>query len=147
MLDAQSTPITGFWEPLITSVFIPGDGGQDLFITCYHRIQQKQYSFSYSYREKKVMSETTVMEIKENCTPINFPLKSFYSPVTNNVYTFYRQGHGFTFNMADTKEVRYELITTADLGTMYLLFDQALVVRSSSSILFFKIDAETGLWK
>lgn len=30
---------------------------------------------------------------------------------------------------------------------MYLLFDQALVVRSSSSILFFKIDDETGLWK
>ena len=87
------------------------------------------------------------MEIKENCTQINFPLKSFYSPVTNNCYTFYRQGHGFTFNMANTTEVRMEIITTADLGTMYLLFDQALVVRSSSSILFFKIDKETGLWK
>jgi hypothetical protein len=30
---------------------------------------------------------------------------------------------------------------------MYLLFDEALVTRSSSSILFFKIDPETGLWK
>ena len=30
---------------------------------------------------------------------------------------------------------------------MYLLFDQALVVRSSSSILFFKIDQESGLWE
>lgn len=30
---------------------------------------------------------------------------------------------------------------------MYLLFDQALVTRSSSSIMFFKIDEETGLWK
>jgi hypothetical protein len=30
---------------------------------------------------------------------------------------------------------------------MYLLFDEALVVRSSSSILFFKIDPETMLWK
>jgi hypothetical protein len=29
---------------------------------------------------------------------------------------------------------------------MYLLFDQALVVRSSSSILFFKKDEETDLW-
>ena len=29
---------------------------------------------------------------------------------------------------------------------MYLLFDQALVTRSSSSILFFKIDPETGDW-
>jgi len=30
---------------------------------------------------------------------------------------------------------------------MYLLFDQALVTRSSNSILFFKIDEETGDWK
>jgi len=29
---------------------------------------------------------------------------------------------------------------------MYLVYDKALVVRSSSSILFFKIDEETGLW-
>lgn len=29
---------------------------------------------------------------------------------------------------------------------MYLLFEKALVVRSSSSILFFKKDSETGLW-
>ena len=29
---------------------------------------------------------------------------------------------------------------------MYLLFDKALVTRSSNSILFFKIDEETGLW-
>ena len=39
VIDEQSTPITGFWEPLITSVFIPGEGGQDLFITAYHRTQ------------------------------------------------------------------------------------------------------------
>jgi hypothetical protein len=89
-LDDESKPITGFWEPLITSVFVPGDGGMDLFIVAYHRIKQQQYSFKYSYREKKVLSGTTVSEIKEQCTPINFPLKSFYSTVTNNCYTFYR---------------------------------------------------------
>ena len=32
------------------------------------------------------------------------------------------------------------------MGDMYLLFDEALVTRSSSSILFFKIHPETGLW-
>jgi hypothetical protein len=91
VIDDQSKPITGFWEPLITSVFIPGeDAGSDLFITAYHRIQRKQYNFTYSYRQKKVLSGTTVSEIKENCTTINFPLKSFYSPVTDNCYTFYR---------------------------------------------------------
>jgi hypothetical protein len=33
-----------------------------------------------------------------------------------------------------------------DMGDMYLLFDEALITRSSSSILFFKIHPETGLW-
>jgi hypothetical protein len=123
VIDDQSKPITGFWEPLITSVFIPGEGGQDLFITAYHRTERKQYNFTYSFREKKVLSGTTVSEITKNCTLINFPLKSFYSAVTNNVYTFYRQGHGFTFNVQDPSQVKMELITTADLGSMYLLFD------------------------
>jgi hypothetical protein len=39
-----------------------------------------------------------------------------------------------------------EKITDADLGNMYLLYEEALVTRSSNSILFFKIDKETGLW-
>ena len=30
---------------------------------------------------------------------------------------------------------------------MYLLYDKALAVRSSASILFFKISEETGLWE
>jgi hypothetical protein len=47
----------------------------------------------------------------------------------------------------DPSKVTYEKITDDDLGTMYLLFDQALVTRSSSSILFFKIDEETKKWK
>ena len=39
-----------------------------------------------------------------------------------------------------------EDITNSDLGSMYLIFDKALIARSSNSILFFKIDEETGLW-
>lgn len=33
------------------------------------------------------------------------------------------------------------------MGSMYLLFDQALVARSSNSIIFFKIDEELNEWK
>ena len=43
-------------------------------------------------------------------------------------------------------ETKHERITDDDLGTMYLLYDKALVTRSSNSILFFKIDSETELW-
>lgn len=43
-------------------------------------------------------------------------------------------------------ETKFERITKDDLGAMYLLYDKALVTRSSNSILFFKIDPETELW-
>ena len=92
-----------------------------------------------------MIGEPVVCEIK-NCTFLNFPIKTFYSAVHNNCYTFYRQGHAFTMEAQDPKNCHCEKITDADLGSMYLLFDQALIVRSSSSILFFKIDQETKLW-
>tara|TARA_B110000285_G_C15078108_1_gene591907 strand:+ start:162 stop:1631 length:1470 start_codon:yes stop_codon:yes gene_type:complete len=142
-LDAQSKPITGFWEPLITAVFIPGG---DLFINAYHRLQKKSYHFTYSYKTQKALCQPMINEIKD-CTPLNFPIKSFYSQHSGDCYTFYRQGHCVTVNTQNPDQIKTEKITTDDLGTMYLLFDQALVTRSSSSILFFKIDEETGEWK
>ena len=33
-----------------------------------------------------------------------------------------------------------------DLGQMFLVFEKALIVRSTSGMLFFKINSETGLW-
>lgn len=114
-------------------------------ICAYHRFEQKQYHFNYSIEEKKMIGQATVGEIKD-CTYLNFPVKSFYSAVFNTCYTFYRQGHAFTMDAQDPKTCHCEKITEADLGSMYLLFDQALIVRSSSSILFFKIDPETNLW-
>lgn len=153
-IDDKSKPITGFYEPLITCCFIMND---DVFISVYHRIERKQYHFTYSYKNKSKISEVTVTEI-EHCTLRNFPMKSFYSPVTGTAltgktgspyrcHTFYRQGHAINVNASNPDECTLEKITDADLGSMFLLFDQALVTRSSSSILFFKIDEETKTWK
>jgi hypothetical protein len=96
-----------------------------------------------------MISTPIVSEINDKqCTTRNFPIRSFYSSVTGNCLTFYRQGHAFTVSASEPEaECKVEKITDNDLGNMYLLFDQALCVRSSSSILFFKIDKETGLWK
>lgn len=142
-LNDGSKPITGFSEPLITCAFIEND---NVFIQCYHRKQKKQYHFTYSYKLKKMLSDVTVTEIAD-CTELNFPIKTFYSLVTKNCLTFYRQGHCVTTNPEAPNQSKIEKITNADLGNMYLLYDQALVTRSSSSILFFKIDPESGLWK
>jgi len=149
-LDKKSKPIEGFWEPMITCCFIPANPqnpklGSSLVICVYHRFERKQYHFSYSVQEKKVIDEPTVCEIKD-CTVLNFPIKSFYSAAHNNCYTFYRQGHAFTMEAQAPANCHCVPITSADLGSMYLLFDQALIVRSSSSILFFKTDPETKQW-
>lgn len=141
-MDSESKPITGFWEPLITASFLADD---TLVVSCYHRINMKNYIFKYSYLEQAILSDVVTIDVN-NCTSTNFPIKSFYSQATKDVYVFFRQGQGITLN-PETMEYKTEQITTADLGTMYLLFDKALVTRSSNSILFFKIDEETGLWK
>ena len=77
---------------------------------------------------------------------MNFPIKSFYSSITDCVCTFYRQGQCFTVNAKNSSECKFEQLPLFDMGTMYLLFEQALIVRSSSTILFFKIHTETGVW-
>lgn len=98
-LDRRSKPIEGFWEPLITCAFIPVSAQNtkemNLMICVYHRFERKQYHFIYSLKDKKMVGQATVSEIK-NCTILNFPIRSFYSEVTMNCYTFYRQGHAFT---------------------------------------------------
>jgi len=141
-IDTSSLPLTGFWEPLITAAFLPDDRA---FIAVYHRKLRKQFHFMYSYLEKKIISPISEIIIAD-ASFLNFPVKSFYSEVTGNCLTFYRQGYLISESAEDLASPQLERITTADLGSMYLLFDQALIVRSSSSILFFKIDPETNLW-
>ena len=59
-LDKKSKPIEGFWEPMITCVFIPANPqnpklGSSLVICVYHRFERRQYHFSYSIQEKKMI--------------------------------------------------------------------------------------------
>jgi hypothetical protein len=144
ILDVESKPITGFFEPLITCCFIEDD---NLLVQVYHRIQKKHYHFTYSYKELKILSDYVVTPIKEkNCTDRNFPIKSFYSVANGACYTFYRQGQCFETPVNDYSLCHSEKITDSDLGNMFLVYEQALVVRSSGSMLFFKKDVETDKW-
>ena len=74
----------------------------------------------------------------------NFPYKCFYNDELGEVYSFYRQGHAFVIT---EKDHRMNKMTDLDLGTMYLIYNKALVSRTSSEVNFFKIDEEDGLWK
>lgn len=133
--DRGSKPIEGQNEPMIVCSFIADD---NLFISAYHRKERNQYSFTYSYKEEKALSEVSVSNI-ELSSVRNFPVKSFYSLVSKNCHTFYRQGHGVTNVAEDPTKTWTEKITDQDMGSMFLLFDEALITRSSSSILFFKL--------
>ena len=75
----------------------------------------------------------------EGCTKMNFPVRSFFSSVYNEVYTLYRQGHCVTVNANETSEFKLDKFPLQDMDSMYLIFEQALMIRSSDSIVFFKL--------
>ena len=91
----------------------------------------------YNDQTKKITSEISMTKI--DCTAKNFPYKSFYNPDDAQIYTFYRQGQALNINSENTEEFDLEPMTDLDLGDMYLINNKALIVRSSSRILFFKI--------
>ena len=78
--------------------------------------------------------------MKFNSSKKNFPYKSFYNPDLNEVYLFYRQGQSFIINPDKPEEYTLDKMTELDLGQMYLIYNNALITRSSDEILFFKIN-------
>lgn len=88
-IDDESKPISGFWEPLITVSFLPDN--DNLFVSCYHRINMVNYSFVYDYKAGQLVSEVSWYQF-EDCSQTNFPIKSFYNYELNVVYVFFRQG-------------------------------------------------------
>lgn len=118
-MDSGSKPIEGQNEPLITCCFIAED---DMFISVYHRKDKQQHHFTYSYILQKRTSEITVTDLGES-TLRNFPIKSFYSLVTKNCHTFYRQGQGVTAVATEPENSWDEKLTDKDMGSMYFIFD------------------------
>jgi hypothetical protein len=134
-------PISGFPDPFIVCCFIDDNR---LFIALFHNKTQMHYHFIYNDSRKKVEGE--VVSMKMDCTSKNFPYKVFANDENNESYIFYRQGQVFTVNNTDPNEYQFARMTEMDLGQMYLVNNKALIARSSSRILFFKIieDEESG---
>ena len=129
---------------MVTACFIQND---DLYFSVYHRYESIQKSFIYSWKEDKIISEIGEMKL-DGATKTNFPIKSFYNCLDNEIYTFYRQGHAVErSSILENTNLHQEKISNADLGQMFIVFDKALIVRSSNSMLFFKKDEEEGKWK
>jgi hypothetical protein len=136
-LNNWTMAISGFPDPYITCCFIDNDR---LFIDLFYNYDLTHIHFVYDIKQKKVLGEVVKMQL--DCSQKNFPYKCFYNDEKKEIYSFYRQGHTFKVMLKedDPKSwtYQYEKMTDMDLGQMYLVYNQALVVRSSSNILFFK---------
>jgi hypothetical protein len=68
----------------------------------------------------------------------NFPLKCFYNDELKEIYSFYKQGEAFIVPEGDA--LGYQLDKIADtIGTMYLIYNKAIVAGTSDCTSFFKI--------
>ena len=146
-LDDWTMAIEIFPEPFITVCFIDDDR---LFINLFHNASSKHYHFIYNYTERKMEHGKPVERIME-CPKKNFPYKCFYNDDKDEIYSFYRQGQSFTIKPDKMEDYVYDKMTDMDLGSMYLIYNKALVVRSSSTVLFFKQEWDEDLdvykWK
>jgi hypothetical protein len=90
-LDNHTIPVAGFPDPYITSCFIDDDR---IFVNFFHNVKLTHYMFIYSIKSNKIVSEVEHREME--CTKKNFPYKTFYNSEDNEIYTFYRQGQGYS---------------------------------------------------
>ena len=133
--------IQTFPDPFITCTFITDD---KIFINLFHNATLTHYHFIYDTKARAVVG--SIQERKLECTRKNFPYKCFYNDERNEIYSFYRQGQALIIDADDSSKYSLERMTEMDLGQMFLVYNSALIARSSSDILFFKIvkDEETG---
>lgn len=126
--------IEGFPDPFIVCAMI---SDSLVFVALYHTYNDKHYHFIYDLVLRAVQGE--VVELKFNSNKKNFPYKAFYNDDLNEIYLFYRQGQSFIMKPETPQDYLLDKVTDLDLGQMYLVYNQALITRSSDLVLFFRI--------
>ena len=127
---------TDFPDPFMTTTFLADE--TKVFVNLFHNYSYTHYHFIYDMKSRAVVGsvQSKVLE----CGIKNFPYRSFYNPDDDEVYSFYRQGHAFIVDAKDSSKYSFNRMTEMDIGQMYLIYNEALVTRSSSDILFFKVE-------
>jgi len=130
-IDDKTMAVSNFPDPFITCCFVDDN---TLFINLFYNFDCTHYHFYYNFEEGNIVNE--VVKIPMGTSKKNFPYKCFFNDETNEVYSIYRQGQAIT---AKPDGYTLEKMTDLDLGSMYLFKNKALIARSSSDIVFFKI--------
>ena len=138
--------IQGFPDPYITCCFI---SNERVFINLFYNPTLTHYHFIYDIVKKQIVGQPVSLQM--NCSKKNFPYKCFYNDEENKIYSFYRQGFSFIVDGDNADNYLFDRMTDMDLGQMYLVYNKALVARSSSDILFFKLvydeNSDCDKWK
>ena len=89
----DSMMVESLCYPLCTVAFIDKD---KIFVTAYHRKNFMHYHMFFDLKTKECVSKAEILfkdeEGKPICSASNFPQRSFYSQLTGDCYTFFRQG-------------------------------------------------------
>lgn len=141
-LDEGSRPILGQQSPMVSCCFNKED---DIYVHVYHRTTLRHFVFLFSYKTCEVVGTPKQLTVLAS-TPLNFPLRTFYSETRQEIYTFYRQGQCVQQLGGFEEPLLQEQLPTADLGQMYLIFGEAVLARSSNSVILFKKQKEDGRW-
>lgn len=145
-IDNWTMAIQGFPDPYITCTFITDDR---IFVNLFHNFTLTHYHFVYNITSGSM--EGNAGKYVMDCSKKNFPYKSFYNDELNEIYSFYRQGFSYIIPADDGQDFICDRMTDRDLGQMYLVYNSALICRSSSQILFFRIETneitERREWK
>lgn len=107
-----------------------------IFISVFYNYDRSHYHLIWDTKKRRMIGEPQKYTL--DCNMKNFPNKSFYSEEKDEIYLFYRQGNAFIIDPNNVSNYKYEKIIDKDLGDMVLLWGQAMICRSSSSVYFFK---------
>lgn len=126
-IDNWTMAIQGFPDPYITCTFITDDR---IFVNLFHNFTLTHYHFVYNITSGSM--EGNAGKYVMDCSKKNFPYKSFYNDELNEIYSFYRQGFSYIIPADDGENFICDRMTDRDLGQMYLVYNSALICRSSS---------------
>jgi hypothetical protein len=107
------------------------------------------YHFFLNLNSREFAGEVVKKEIVNYSS--NFPFKCFYNEDENEIYCFYRQGESFIVKEGKAEEYQMDKVGDTVLGTMYLIYNKALVAGTSDCTSLFKLVwdeiLERRVWK
>lgn len=142
-IDDFTIPNHRFPDPFIVADFI---SDEKLFVVLFHNDSLTHYHFVYNFKERKIEGKVYSHALS-NTSKENFPQKCFYNDHKKEVNAFYRQGQAFTIPLNNPENYFEDDISDREMGQMFMFNLEALIVNSSSRIVFFRQEYDENIEK